>query len=232
LILSYNTINIATFKRPSLRPFITPFMTTVFLDKEDAFRWKLALNGATRRCSRWPPSSSAVSLLDDADLESVGGGWPNMILVRTTKDDSGALGWFAIITHHIIRAGFSSTSDGDGTLGYDGALLRHPMPSLLIRSPQQWNPTPEAPQDRKPYPQLWTHHPASHHPPPWVRGFRRIMGPLFRCHGRFQGAGCRMDLPGPTTSVGTRTDYSVGLWDYPACATRHLKAWSTRTTQE
>jgi hypothetical protein len=24
---------------------------------------------------------------------------------------------------------------------------------------------------------------------------------------------CRMDLPGPTTSVGTRTDYSVGPWD-------------------
>jgi hypothetical protein len=43
---------------------------------------------------------------------------------------------------------------------------------------------------------------------------------------------CRMDLPGSTTSVGTRTDYSVGPWDYPACATRHLKAWSTRTTQE
>jgi hypothetical protein len=43
---------------------------------------------------------------------------------------------------------------------------------------------------------------------------------------------CRMDLPGPTTSVGTRTDYSVGPWDYPACATWHLKAWSTRTTQE
>jgi hypothetical protein len=43
---------------------------------------------------------------------------------------------------------------------------------------------------------------------------------------------CRMDIPGPTTSVGTRTDYSVGPWDYPACATRHLKAWSTRTTQE
>jgi hypothetical protein len=38
--------------------------------------------------------------------------------------------------------------------------------------------------------------------------------------------------PWPTTSVGTRTDYSVGPWDYPACATRHLKAWSTRTTQE
>jgi hypothetical protein len=46
------------------------------------------------------------------------------------------------------------------------------------------------------------------------------------------GAHCRMDLPGPTTSVGTRTDYSVGPWDYPPCATRHLKAWSTRTTQE
>jgi hypothetical protein len=43
---------------------------------------------------------------------------------------------------------------------------------------------------------------------------------------------CRMDLPGPTTSVGTRTDYSVGLWDYPACATWHLMAWSTRTTEE
>jgi hypothetical protein len=43
---------------------------------------------------------------------------------------------------------------------------------------------------------------------------------------------CRMDLPGPTASVGTRTDYSVGPWDYPACATRHLKAWSTRTAQE
>jgi hypothetical protein len=46
------------------------------------------------------------------------------------------------------------------------------------------------------------------------------------------GGACRMDLPGPTTSVGTRTDYSMGPWDYPACATRHLKAWSTRTTQE
>jgi hypothetical protein len=35
---------------------------------------------------------------------------------------------------------------------------------------------------------------------------------------------CRMDLPGPTTSVGTRTDYSVGPWDYPTCAPRHLLA--------
>jgi hypothetical protein len=47
-----------------------------------------------------------------------------------------------------------------------------------------------------------------------------------------EGAVCRMDLPEPTTSVGTRTDYSVGPWDYSACATRHLKAWSTRTTKE
>jgi hypothetical protein len=43
---------------------------------------------------------------------------------------------------------------------------------------------------------------------------------------------CRMDLPGPTTLVGTRTNYSVGPWDYPACAARHLMVWSTRTTEE
>jgi hypothetical protein len=43
---------------------------------------------------------------------------------------------------------------------------------------------------------------------------------------------CRMDLPGPTTSVGTRTYYSLGPWDYPTCAARHLLAWSTRTTEE
>jgi hypothetical protein len=41
-----------------------------------------------------------------------------------------------------------------------------------------------------------------------------------------------MDLPGPTTSVGTWTDYSVGPWDYSACATWQLMAWSTRTTVE
>jgi hypothetical protein len=44
--------------------------------------------------------------------------------------------------------------------------------------------------------------------------------------------GCRMDLPGPTTSVGTRTDYSVGPWDYSSCATQHLMAWGARTTME
>jgi hypothetical protein len=33
---------------------------------------------------------------------------------------------------------------------------------------------------------------------------------------------CHMDLPGPTTSVGTRTDYSVGPWDYPTCAARYV----------
>jgi hypothetical protein len=38
------------------------------------------------------------------------------------------------------------------------------------------------------------------------------------------GTNCRMDLPGPTTSVGTRTDYSVGPWDYPTCAARYLMA--------
>jgi hypothetical protein len=35
---------------------------------------------------------------------------------------------------------------------------------------------------------------------------------------------CRMDLPGPTTSVGTRTEYSVGPWDYPTCAAQYLMA--------
>jgi hypothetical protein len=37
-------------------------------------------------------------------------------------------------------------------------------------------------------------------------------------------ANCHMDLPGPTTSVGTGTDYSVDPWDYPTCAARHLLA--------
>jgi hypothetical protein len=33
-----------------------------------------------------------------------------------------------------------------------------------------------------------------------------------------------MDLHGPTTSVGAKTDYSVGPWDYSTWATRHLMA--------
>jgi hypothetical protein len=42
-----------------------------------------------------------------------------------------------------------------------------------------------------------------------------------------------MYLPEPTTSVGTRTDYSVGPWDNSACATRHLMmVWGARTTVE
>jgi hypothetical protein len=41
-----------------------------------------------------------------------------------------------------------------------------------------------------------------------------------------------MDLPRPTTSVGTRTDYWAGPWDYSAYATRHLMAWGARTTVE
>jgi hypothetical protein len=41
-----------------------------------------------------------------------------------------------------------------------------------------------------------------------------------------------MDLPGPTTSMGTRTDYSVGPWDYSSYATQHLMAWGARTTVE
>jgi hypothetical protein len=41
-----------------------------------------------------------------------------------------------------------------------------------------------------------------------------------------------MDIPGPTTQVGTRTDYSVGPWDYSNWAARHLLAWSARTTED
>jgi hypothetical protein len=43
---------------------------------------------------------------------------------------------------------------------------------------------------------------------------------------------CRIDLPGPTTSVGTRTDYSVGPWDYSTWVTRHLMVWGARATVE
>jgi hypothetical protein len=41
-----------------------------------------------------------------------------------------------------------------------------------------------------------------------------------------------MDLPGLTTSVGTRIDYSEGPCDCSACATRHLMAWGARTMVE
>jgi hypothetical protein len=41
-----------------------------------------------------------------------------------------------------------------------------------------------------------------------------------------------MDLPRPTTSVGTRTDYSVGPWDDTTWVTRHLMTWGARTTEE
>jgi hypothetical protein len=39
-----------------------------------------------------------------------------------------------------------------------------------------------------------------------------------------------VDIPGPTTPMGTRIDYSVGPWDYSTCATWHLMVWSARTT--
>jgi hypothetical protein len=41
-----------------------------------------------------------------------------------------------------------------------------------------------------------------------------------------------MDLSGPTASMGTRTDYSVGPWDYSTWVTRHLMAWGARTAVE
>jgi hypothetical protein len=51
-------------------------------------------------------------------------------------------------------------------------------------------------------------------------------------HQKRQREGYRMHLPGPTSLVGTRIDYSVGPWDYSACATRHLMAWGARTSVE
>jgi hypothetical protein len=41
-----------------------------------------------------------------------------------------------------------------------------------------------------------------------------------------------MDIPGPTTQVGTKTNYSVGPWDYSTWVTQHLLVWSTRTAED
>jgi hypothetical protein len=43
---------------------------------------------------------------------------------------------------------------------------------------------------------------------------------------------CHTDIPGPTTQVGTGTDYSVGPWDYSTWAAQHLLVWSTRPTED
>jgi hypothetical protein len=45
---------------------------------------------------------------------------------------------------------------------------------------------------------------------------RRRLLRLVQARRRLLRLRYRMDLPGPTTSVGTRTDYSVGPWDYSA----------------
>jgi hypothetical protein len=64
----------------------------------------------------------------------------------------------------------------------------------------------------------------------WLRVVAGVDGLRPACDGEERRAAgppydfslCRMDLPGPTTSMGTRTDYSVGPWDYPTCAARYL----------
>jgi hypothetical protein len=61
--------------------------------------------------------------------------------------------------------------------------------------------------------------------------FSNVAG-LMQHRDQPQESHCRMDLPGPTTSVGTRTDYMVGPWDYPAWAAQHLFAWSTRISMK
>jgi hypothetical protein len=48
-----------------------------------------------------------------------------------------------------------------------------------------------------------------------ARTYELAQGPESRRIQVF-GMMCRMDLSVPTISVGTRTDYSVGPWDYPA----------------
>jgi hypothetical protein len=65
-------------------------------------------------------------------------------------------------------------------------------------------------------------------------GYRSLRPGGFGCRHSATGsvATYRMDLPRPTTFVGTRIDYLVGPWDYSVCATRHLMAWGARTTVE
>jgi hypothetical protein len=102
-------------------------------------------------------------------------------------------------------------------------------------APPARNPTPGAPirHRRAPPPrpvrrQTSTPPPAAGSPGAGDGGGRREAGArLARSRWRVS-----YGPPWPTTLVGTRTDYSVGPWDYPACATRHLMAWSTRTTEE
>jgi hypothetical protein len=65
-----------------------------------------------------------------------------------------------------------------------------------------------------------------------LHGLALLLGELVLAPLLLGGCHCRMDLPGPTASVGTRTDYSVGPWDYSACATRHLMVWGARTAVE
>jgi hypothetical protein len=43
---------------------------------------------------------------------------------------------------------------------------------------------------------------------------------------------CHTNIPRPTTHVGTRTDYSVGPWNYPTWAAQHLLMWSARPTED
>jgi hypothetical protein len=64
-------------------------------------------------------------------------------------------------------------------------------------------------------------------PVAFTSGVLGVVGFIGGCIGR-----CRMDLFGPNTLLGTRTDYSVGPWDYSTWAARHLLASSARTSVE
>jgi hypothetical protein len=77
------------------------------------------------------------------------------------------------------------------------------------------------------YLEAQTHHTlASHHQPRLKHTTRRAVPVLV---GQLSSQSLltlppEAELGGPTTSVGTRTDYSVGPWDYPTCAAQHLLA--------